>query len=93
MVEKEVVEIAALHLEGEANIWWFNHLGHARVHTFVKFTQRLIRKFRKEESKEEKPSPPLEETCTSAVTTLGEQPSTSAVGEANTLEEETLAAI
>ena len=47
VVEKEVVEIVALHLEGEANIWWFNHLGHARVHTFAEFTQRLNGKFGK----------------------------------------------
>ena len=29
VVEREVAEIAALHLEGEANIWWFSHLSHA----------------------------------------------------------------
>ena len=38
MVEREAVEIAALHLEGEANIWWFSHLSHERVNTFAKFT-------------------------------------------------------
>ena len=38
MVEKEAVEIAALHLEGEANIWWFSHLSHARVSNFAEFT-------------------------------------------------------
>ena len=42
LVEREVVEIAALHLEGEAKIWWFRHLSHARVVTFVGFTRRLI---------------------------------------------------
>ena len=56
VVEREVVEIAVLHLEGEANIWWFSHLSHARVTTYVDFTQRFIKKFDK---KKEKPSPPL----------------------------------
>ena len=59
VVEKEVVEIAALHLEGEANIWWFSHLSHARVIAYEYFTQRLIKKFDKKKSEEKKPSPPL----------------------------------
>ena len=42
VVEREAVEVAALHLEGEANVWWFSHLSHARVTSFAKFTQRLI---------------------------------------------------
>ena len=46
VVEKEV-DIAALHLEGEAKIWWFNHLSHARVTAYADFTQRLIKKFDK----------------------------------------------
>ena len=50
VVEREAVEIAALHLEGEANIWWFSHLSHARVTTFVDFTQRLIKIFDKKKS-------------------------------------------
>ena len=69
VVEREVVEIAVLHLEGEANTWWFSHLNHAKVSTLVEFSQRLIRKFGK---KEEKPSPPVEEACTSAVVTMEE---------------------
>ena len=47
VVEGEAVEIAALHLEGEANIWCFNYLSHARVITYAGFTQRLIKKFDK----------------------------------------------
>ena len=59
IVEREVVEIAALQLEGEANIWWFSHLSHAQVTTYVDFTQRMIKKFDKKKSEEKKPSPPL----------------------------------
>ena len=50
VVEKEVVEIAALHLEGEANNWWFSHLSHVRVTAYADFTQRLIKKFDKKKS-------------------------------------------
>ena len=39
VVEREVVEIAALHLEGEANFWWFNHLSHARVSTLAELSK------------------------------------------------------
>ena len=53
----------------------------------------LIRAFGKERAEEEKPSSPLEETCTSAVTTLEEQPSTSTVKGAITLEEVVLVAL
>ena len=45
VVEKEVVEMSVLHLEGEAHIWWFSHLSHARVSTLAKFSQNLIKKF------------------------------------------------
>ena len=76
LVEREAIEIATLHLEGEAKIWWFNHLSHARVTTFAYFTQRLIKKIDKKKSEEEKPSPPLEETCTNTDTTMEEHPST-----------------
>ena len=50
IVQKEVVEIVALHLEGEANIWWFSHLIHARVTAFENFTQSLVKKFEKKKS-------------------------------------------
>ena len=88
VMKLEAVEIAVLHLEGEANTWWFSHLSHARVTTLAEFSQRLIRKFGKGK---EKPSPPLEEACTSAVTTLEEQPSCSAVKEDNIFEKGALA--
>ena len=76
VVEREVVEITVLHLEGEANTWWFNHLSHARVSTLVEFSQILIRIFGKGE---EKLSPPVEEACTSVVVPMEEKPSYSVV--------------
>ena len=39
VVEREVVEIATLHLEGEANVWWFNHLSHSRVSTLAELSK------------------------------------------------------
>ena len=93
VVEREAVEVAVLHLEGEANVWWFSHLSHARVNTFAEFTQRLIITFDREISDEKNPTPTWDETSTSAVTTLEEQPSTSANGLAISLEERTIAAI
>ena len=59
VVEREVVEIVALHLEGKEKIWWFSHLSHARVTAYADFTQRLIKKFDKNKSEENRPSPPL----------------------------------
>ena len=59
VVEREVVEIAMLHLEGEANIQWFNHLIHARETAYAYFTQRLIKKFDKKKLEEKKLPPPL----------------------------------
>ena len=38
VVEREAVEIAVLHLEGEENAWWFSHLSHARVSNLAKFS-------------------------------------------------------
>lgn len=58
VVEREFVEIAALHLEGEVYIWWFSHLIHAGVTTYADFTQRVIKEFDKKKSKEKRPSPP-----------------------------------
>ena len=52
VVEREVVEIVVLHLEGEGNIWWFSHLIHARVTAYADFTQRLIKKFDKKKLEE-----------------------------------------
>ena len=93
VVEKEAVEISVLHLKGEASNWWFSHVRHAKVSSFADFTQSMIKRFDKEKSEEEKSSPSLEETCISTITTLEEQPSTSAVEGANMIERGTLAAI
>ena len=45
MAELEAIKVVALHLEGEAQDWWFHRmamLGHSGVTTYVEFTQRLI---------------------------------------------------
>ena len=36
--DREVVAIVALHLEGEAETWWFSHGRHARVSTLADFS-------------------------------------------------------
>ena len=59
VLEREVVEIVALHLEGEEKIWWFSHLSHERVSAYAEFSQRLIKKFDKKKSEEKKLPPPL----------------------------------
>ena len=90
MVEREAVEIAALHMKGKASTWWFSHIIHKRVSTLVDFTQRVIKRFDEEKSKRENPSSPLDETYISVVTTLEEQPSCS-MEEDTTIKEEALA--
>ena len=72
IARKEAVEISALHLEGEAYDWWCSHLSHARVKTFVEFTQRLIQTFDGERTKNKKLTPPWEEDCTNAAIALEE---------------------
>ena len=47
IVDREAVEVAAFHLEGEAKTWWFSHWDHARVSTLADFSQILIRRFGK----------------------------------------------
>ena len=69
VVDREVVEFAVLHLEGEAKTWWFNHWDHARVSTLANFSQRLIKIFGQ---KREEPSPPVDEACTRAIETMEE---------------------
>ena len=49
---KEEMEIAALHMEDEASIWWFKPLVHSRVSSFAEFTQGLITTFDEERTKE-----------------------------------------
>ena len=68
-------------------------MSHAKVTTFAEFTQRLIKIFDEKKSKGEEPSSPLKETCTSADTTMEDQPSSSKVGGTNTLKEGTLSAL
>ena len=89
VVDREVAEIAALHLGGEENNWWISHLSHARVSTLADFSQRMIKRFGK---RREEPSPPVDEACTSAVESMEEQPSSSTVEATNTVREEILAA-
>ena len=46
----EAINIAALHLEGEAHDWWFHGLstlGHANVIAYSEFTRRLVERFDK----------------------------------------------
>ena len=69
VVDREAVEVAVLHLGGEASTWWFTHSSHTRVSTLVEFSQRLIRRFGR---RREKPSPPANEACTSTVETMEE---------------------
>ena len=45
VVEKEAMEISALHLKGKEISWWFSHGSHARVPTFANFTHQVIRRF------------------------------------------------
>ena len=45
LAEEEAIEIVALHIEGEANDWWFGRLKHERVTVYVEFTQRLVKRF------------------------------------------------
>ena len=47
IVDREALEIIALHLEGEAKNWWISHLSHTRVSTLVEFSQRLIGRLEK----------------------------------------------
>ena len=45
MGEKEDIKMVALHLDGEANEWWFHGmktLGHDHVTTYEELTKRLI---------------------------------------------------
>ena len=61
VAEKEAVEIAALHMEGEASVWWFKTLVHSSVRSFEDFSQGLIQTFDGERTKEEQPFLAMEE--------------------------------
>ena len=48
MSETEAIKVATLHLDGEAQDWWFHgmtKLGHSTVTTYAQFTKRVIERF------------------------------------------------
>ena len=48
MLETEAIKVATLHLDGEAQDWWFHGmvtLGHSTVMTYAEFTRRLMERF------------------------------------------------
>ena len=45
VVEKKAFQIAALHLLGEANVWWFSHMEHTKVTNYSDFFHKLRKKF------------------------------------------------
>eukprot|EP00253_Pinus_taeda_P032040 PITA_32040 len=48
MSETEAIKVATLHLDGEAQDWWFHGmvtLGHSTMTTYVEFTRRLMERF------------------------------------------------
>ena len=56
MAEPEAIKVAALHLEGEAQDWWFHRmvmLGHSRVTAYAEFTRRLVEHFDQRDPEEQ----------------------------------------
>jgi hypothetical protein len=48
MAETDAIKLATLHLEGEAQDWWYHGmstLGHAHIVTYAEFTGRLVHRF------------------------------------------------
>ena len=48
MTEEVAIKFAILHLRGSAHKWWHygkNSLGHKKITTYGKFTQRLMNRF------------------------------------------------
>ena len=48
MEERDSIKLEALHIDGEANYWWFhgmNTLGHDQVVTYEEFTKILAERF------------------------------------------------
>ena len=48
MVEEDALKMAILHLEGEANDWWFHgirSLGHDQISYYEEFSEALVEKF------------------------------------------------
>ena len=55
MAETEAIKVAALHLDGEAQDWWFHGmvtLGHSIVTAYAEFTWRLIERFDRRDPEE-----------------------------------------
>ena len=55
MAETEAIKVAALHLDGEAQDWWFHGmitLGHSTVTTYAEFTRMLIERFDRRDPEE-----------------------------------------
>ena len=54
MVEEDALKMAILHLEGDANEWWFHglkNLGHDQVNTYGEFIDKVLEIFEKKDSK------------------------------------------
>ena len=50
MVEEDALKMAILHLEGEANDWWFHGLqtlGHDQISSYEEFAKALLERFDK----------------------------------------------
>ena len=55
MAETEAIKVATLHLDGEAQDWWFHGmvtLGHSTVTTYAEFTRGLIERFDRRDPEE-----------------------------------------
>ena len=55
MAETEAIQVATLHLDGEAQDWWFHGmfiLGHSTMTTYAEFTRRLIKRFDRRDPEE-----------------------------------------
>jgi hypothetical protein len=54
MAETDAIKLATLHLEGEADDWWYHGmstLGHAHIVTYAEFTGRLVHRFERRDPK------------------------------------------
>ena len=54
MTETDAIKLATLHLEGEAHEWWYHGLvtlGQNTISSYSDFTQRLMERFDKRDSK------------------------------------------
>ena len=54
MVEEDALRMAILHLEGEANDWWFHGLktlGHDHISSYEEFSKALVERFDRKDPK------------------------------------------